>query len=668
MNKGYPSSQQQGNKKLTLNFCEIILNKNLIQIQKAPFAPHLSDTYKDNVNFYIHKDGNSLYTWELNCSEHRLPKEFKRTPIKFDEQTPIFKKIIEMAIVEFFRSTDYQIYKKRYSQTWEVEIKREKDEPFGSLILRPILAFSVNNLYSKTSKKQIVALTIKRRYKPVFTGSEEEIQKQLADTRDLTRNHVGQIVASSHNISRYLEATGQAEAYRAFQDQTQNGKSEFDFLKSTVQRFNEVSKKLYLPDCLEVDDFLLVHLPNASFQASKIAKPRYYYYNERVKGGYYNKIVAELGPYSLDIFKGKKIGILVISPDEYEGSVGEYIVKLHRNLKNLFHLDQIEFTVKTITPPETYLDIINQIDATDYKLAIIIVSQQDKTLPIPKSPYHLTKAKLLNQRLPTQELTIEVIRQSNMFTDNNIALNIYSKLGGTAWTIEKTEKEIAELIVGIGSTVDEDGNWVIGFANVFDYNGTYLVGDCSQLSTKENYTENLEKYLVSMLKQTFDLKGLSSSDEVRLLFHLFKEAGENSEIRAISNALQHFKGHNIQHGFVHLSYNHNFRLFLNQGKETPERGTFIQLSSRQALLHLGGKSSVPVQVWLDKRSGYKDIYAVTKQVLYFAHLSYRTFMPPSKPVTIKYPSLMAKMVSELCQIPGWDIAMLNRLNDKLWFI
>ena len=668
MNKRYPFSQQQGNKKLTLNFCEILLNKNLIQIHKAPFTPHLFDIYKENKNFYIHKDSDTLYVWALNCSDHQLPDKFKSSPIKFDEQTPIFKKIIEMSIVEFFRSKNYQIYKKRYSQTWEVEIKREKDEPFGSLILRPVLSFSVNNLYSKTSKKQIVALTIRRRYKPVFTGSEQEIQNQLADTRGLTRNHEGRIVASSHNISRYLEATGQVDTFRTFQNQIQAGRNEFNFLKSTVQQFNDISTMLHLPDGLEVDNFLLVHIPNASFQSSKIAKPRYYYYNERVKGGYYDKIVAELGPYSLDIFRGKKIGIIVVAPDEYEGSVGEYIVKLHRNLKNLFHLDQIEFTIKTIKPPETYLDIINQIDATDYKLAIIIVSQQDKTLPIPESPYHLTKAKLLNQRLPTQELTIEVIRQSNMFTDNNIALNIYSKIGGTAWTIEKTEKEISELIVGIGSTVDEDGNRVIGFANVFDYNGTYLVGDCSQLSTKENYTDNLEKYLVSILKQTFDLKGLSSSDEVRLLFHLFKEAGEKSEIKAITNALQYFKGYNIQHGFVHLSYNHNFRLFLDQGQETPERETFTQLSSRQALLHLCGKSRVPVQVWLDKRSGYKDIYAVTKQVLYFAHLSYRTFMPPSKPVTIKYPSLMAKMVSELSQIPGWDIAILNRLNDKLWFI
>ena len=109
MNKGYPSSQQKDNKKLTLNFCEIILNKNIIQIQKAPFSPHLFDTYKDNRNFYIHKDGNSLYTWELSCSEHQLPEEFKPAPIKFEEKTPIFKKIIEMAIVSFFRGANYHL-------------------------------------------------------------------------------------------------------------------------------------------------------------------------------------------------------------------------------------------------------------------------------------------------------------------------------------------------------------------------------------------------------------------------------------------------------------------------------------------------------------------------------------------------------------------------------
>ena len=337
-----------------------------------------------------------------------------------------------------------------------------------------------------------------------------------------------------------------------------------------------------------------------------------------------------------------------------------------------------------VSPPETYLNVLNKIDAKDYDLAIIILSQRDKKIDSSRSPYYLTKAKLLNQRLPTQDLTIEVIRKSDRIIDNNIALNVYSKLGGIAWTIEKSEKNISELIIawtieksekniseliiGIGSTVDDSGERIIGFANVFDYNGTYLVGDCSQLSTMNKYAKNLEDYLVDTLTKAFQKKGLSEGDSVRLLFHLFKEASKRHELTAIDNALKHFKGYNIQYSLVHLSYYHNFRIFKDQGQIRPNRGTFIQLSSRQALLHLGGRSVVPIQVRLDERSEYRDLYEITRQVLYFAHLSYRTFIPVGQPVTIKYPNLMAKMVSELKKVPNWDYSMLNKLNNKLWFI
>ena len=313
--------------------------------------------------------------------------------------------------------------------------------------------------------------------------------------------------------------------------------------------------------------------------------------------------------------------------------------------------------------------VINKIDAHDYNLAIILLSQQDKEIDTPRSPYYLTKAKLLNQRLLTQDLTIEVLRKNEEIIDNNIALNVYSKLGGIAWTIEKSEKDISELIIGIGSTIDDNGEWIIGFANVFDYNGTYLVGDCSQLSTMNGYGKNLERYLIDTLTGAFRKKGLSEGDSVRLLFHLFKEASRKYELKAINNALRHFEAYDIQYGLVHLShYNHNFKLFRNQGHDTPDRGTLVPLSRWQALLHVGDSSAVPIQIRLDKRSTYKDIYEITKQVFYFTHLSYRSFIPANIPVTIKYPNLMARMVSELKKIPGWDYSILDRLNDKPWFI
>ena len=138
--------------------------------------------------------------------------------------------------------------------------------------------------------------------------------------------------------------------------------------------------------------------------------------------------------------------------------------------------------------------------------------------------------------------------------------------------------------------------------------------------------------------------------------------------RNIQKSQQLYYKLNIERLLVHLSYGHNFRIFKDQGKEPPYRGTFVQLSSKQALLHMGGRSIVPIQVRLDERSEYRDLYEITRQVLYFTHLSYRTFMPPSQPVTIKYPNLMAKMVSELKKVPNWDYSILNKLNDKLWFI
>ena len=653
---------------LTLNSLEVILNKDKLSLLKTGYSHDLYTEYKSNPDFFIYRFDDELYIWELHPTNESLPSNFKNVEVTIEVHAPIFRKIVEYAIVEFFKNNKRQVFRKPHSLIWEIELKKENQKNFGALSLHPTLVISLRNLYSKLNGKQVIALTLRKRMKPIFTGNEETIKSQLTDTRGLTRNDSGKIIASADNRYRYLEATGQKEAYENYLRRIESSHNEFNFLKQSAMNFNKIAPRFYMPDGLQISNFLLVNLPSASFEPLQIPKPKYFYYNERTKGGYYDKAVSELKPYSFDLFRNRKFNILVVSPDEYEGSIGEYVVTLRKKLRELFHLNNFEFHLELVKSSENYLQVLNKIDAEDYDLAIILLSQRDKEIDTPQSPYYLTKAKLLNQRLPTQDLTIEVLRKSDRIIDNNIALNVYSKLGGIAWTIEKSEKNISELIIGIGSTVDDHGERIIGFANVFDHNGTYLVGDCSQLSTMDEYTKNLEDYLVNTLIQAFRKKGLSAGDEVRLLFHLFKEAGKKHELTAIDNALKHFKQYNIQYSLVHLSYGHNFRIFKNRGRERPYRGTFVQLSSKQALLHMGGRSIVPIQVRLDERSEYRDLYEITRQVLYFAHLSYRTFIPPGQPVTIKYPNLMAKMVSELKKVSDWDYSILNKLNDKLWFI
>ena len=379
-------------------------------------------------------------------------------------------------------------------------------------------------------------------------------------------------------------------------------------------------------------------------------------------------------------FKTKKIKIALFSPSRNEGSAGTFIKYLQDNLKNNFHADNIEIYLikfERDSSLDFVKELVNKTDEGGFNLAITILSQSDKKLPIKESPYFLLKAKLLGRKIPTQQLTIEIIRKIRFQDDlilNAIALNVYSKLGGTAWTIEKDEKDRIEIVVGIGTTIDFNKQRVIGFANVFDYKGSYLLGSSSQICGFNEYAFNLEKHLIKTIESQINLRGIEPNDTFRLIFHLSKPASKKYEIKAIENALKKFASYKIQYAIVHLSYQHNYRLF-NENENTIQRGTFVEIASRQALLHLGQSSKVPILLRIDKRSiydteesMYKDLYAIAKQILYFSHLSFRTFKPANVPVTIKYPQLMSKLSSELMVIEDWDKSNLDIVKNQLWFI
>ena len=376
------------------------------------YSDELYDEYKLNSDFFIYRFEDYLYIWKLKSTDQLLPPIFQETEITIKEHTPIFTKIVESAIVEFFKVKGRQVFRQKYSSIWETELKKEQQKNFGALSVRPTLVFSLRNLYSTLMKKQVIALTIRRRMKPIFTGSEEFIKKQLTDIRGLTQNDKGKIIASSDNLDRYLEATGQKRDYRNYLGKVESPLSEFEALKKYAGSFNEIAPNLYLPNGLKILEFLFVNLPSASFHPIRISNPTYFYHNERTKRGYYNEMVSILKPYSFDLFSGRRLNILAVASNEHEGTIGEYIVKLDKKLRTLFHLTDVNFHLKTAQPPETPLNVLDKIDAKNYDLAIILISQRDKEIPAPQSPYYLTKAKLLNQRLPTQELTIEVIRRS----------------------------------------------------------------------------------------------------------------------------------------------------------------------------------------------------------------------------------------------------------------
>ena len=658
---------------ITLNCLEVLLNRRTLSLHKARYSQELYEEYLTNPDFFIYKfyeddeNESDLYIWKLCSTNQEVPNVFEKKEITINKHSWIFRKIVESYIVQLFRDNDYNIFQKDYSNIWEVELKYEESKRFRALLMRPTMTFTIGNLYSMRLNKPVIVLSVRRRMKRIFV-EDDTTTNHLSKIHGLDLYADEKIIPSTKNQYRYLESIGQKQEFDKYRKKYESPHEQYEFFMKQTENFNKVKSLLFLPDGLKILDFSLLNLPNNHFNALSFRPSQYFYYNERTQAGKPYQIVPMLRPFSYDKFSNLEQNILVVFSNKYKSSVDKFINTLEVKLRTLFHLKNINFDLKVVNHPETYIDVLDMIDCNNYDLAIIVISKEDKTETLSQSLYHSTKAKLLNQRLLSQELTIEKIQENNEYINANIALNVYSKLGGIPWTVEKTSKDIPELIIGIGSTVDDSKERVIGFASVFDYNGTYIVGDCSQLSVMNDYAKNLEDYLVRILTDAFKIKGLSRRDQVRLTFHLFKEAGRKHELTAIENALNHFKGNNVRFSLVHLSYYHNFLIYKNQGKIDPNRGTIIPLSSQQVLLHLGKNSFVPIQVRIDKRSEYGDIFDITQQVLHFAHLSYRSFFHVGRPVTVKYPSLMAKMVSELKDVPNWDYSITNKLNRKLWFI
>lgn len=657
---------------ITLNILEIIPSKETVLIYSTPFRDYVIKEYRSKFKqHYFHRNGNTIYAWSLVPGpELSLPDEFQPEQINRTDHTLTFNKILESALEYLFRSKGRDIYKPKYGSAYELKLPQGVKD-FQGLQVIPILNFAVHPLYSVHDKKQIAALSLRYSTKFEFTISEAEIKRRNIDTRDWFRNTKKEIAASRDNAKKFISAIGQKSAFDSHINSLNSDANTYKQFISFVKHFKEqIIKLLFMPDGLTISDFLFHHIPNSNFKEDTVTKPKYYFYQDRNGYGKYTQVLlTELKPYTYDHFNNRESKIVVITKDAYEGTTETFIKKVEERLKTVFHLTKLQIDyLKVEANKSTYSSVVDQNDCSKYDLAVVVVSASDKSISKDKSPYFLTKAKLINEKVPTQELTIEVMKKQDNLIYDAVALNIYSKMGGTAWTVEQVPKAKAEIIIGISSTVNTYKDRIIGFANIFDYNGNYLIGDCSTVSNSETYADNLETHLTEAIKNIIQSKRLQPKDPIRLIFHLTKEAGKEHELKAIEKSLSKFKNYDIQFGIVHLSYNHNYRLYKNSGSEIPVRGSFVQLSHRQALLHMGAYTKVPILIQIDKRSNFVDIYDASKQVLYFCHLCYRNFKHANVPVTIKYPALMAKLREDLSLVPNWNPELLNKVKDRLWFI
>lgn len=601
-----------------------------------------------------------------------FPDTTNKISLNLKDNVKVISKIIENGIVDFAKKSGYQIRKNKHSNTWEIISSKDTlGNNISGLVVNRIVHFATH-FFSKDDKL-ILGFSLSTSLKNSFSWSKSDFVKHGIDIYGL-KGDEDRIYANKQSLKRFLESRGVTSIYdNIIQSENLNSKS-FFIIDKFYEWLDNNKGNITLPFDLKITSIKKRYLPfeDNLIKSEIIYKPqRYFYSNRKNTDGlrYYDQMVERYQPYSLELYQNESINIGVICPLEYQGETEGFVRKIETKLKSVFHFNALNFVFRTISGKdiESYKEIIYDGDLLKSDVIYVIINEDHEKLPPNLSPYHYCKAKLIGNGIPTQDIQIETIRQNlNAPTMGNIALNTYAKLGGTAWTIEKEDKLKDELVVGIGSTISEDDKYILGIAQIFHNDGRYMTGDCSPLSTFSDYAKNLEDHLYKTLCPLLD--SIGGSGGFRLIFHLFKSASEEYEIKAINNLKNRLSKYNFEYALVHLGYGHNFRLYNNDGKSDLSQGTYIQLSNYSALLNFVKNSDLPLKIDLDKRSTFTSLFYLSKQVFWFSHLSHRSYIPSKRTVTIMYPSLMARMTEELKKVEGWDYDRLKAVSDKLWFI
>lgn len=654
-----------------INFCECKLEIGPSVIHKSEFMGRewLKNLRNSNPNFTFYREGNSVYFWNPKSDDTVKNIGTKYIPVEISLSThpKIFSRMLEDKIITLFREVSkYEIFRNKYSNTWEIVGNENIFDDDGLKVYR---AVNLCPYYYRNGEEIILGYSISSKLKNRFEWGKQDFINNGIACGDLAGKD-GIIFANKLAIKRYIEARGIEKKYRTMIILENKLEKEFWVIKRTMEWIAKklVNTQLYKGVNVKQCDIKYLPFDGNKMEYSIIPRPKRYYLNDKEgSGGRYEEQLKKLHPYSTALFNGKRINIVVLTPRVYEGTVLDFMKKFKENLSNVFQLKQVNFELVLIEgvnlidyEKAMYNRKFNNID-----LAIIVVSETQLILPVEKSPYYLCKAKYIGQGIPTQVVQIEKIKSSGLkYIINNVALNTYAKLGGTPWGIEKTEHLKREYIIGIGSTVNEQKKMVMGIANIFDYTGKYFVGDCVPLSGFDDYADKLEEVLYEQLKEIT----CNYSDEIRLVFHIFKSPSNRYELKALSNVIDRLNEKVIKFAFVHVGYGHNFRLFNNDGKASVNKGFCININENEALINFVDRSSIPLRITVDRRSNFIDVYHIAKQIYWFSHLSYRSYMPSKKSVSIMYPSLMARMTEKLKKIDGWDYDILKTVGDKLWFI
>lgn len=483
---------------------------------------------------------------------------------------------------------------------------------------------------------------------------------------------------------------------KKFHDEIQNLANYFSKWQfKTMEGFSfSISNDSYLPD-----ENLKLQMPKFIFDIAPGAASTSVF-----------KGLKEYGPYDSSRFTPKKPHILVICHNTSRAGFSKAMGALRngipaskffkQGMRGLYRLHDIDFTIRETKDysVKSFIETAKRAlssNSEDFDLAIVQAPELNLEISPTDNLYYRSKAFLMSVGIPVQGIQAARTRLADTplsYVLGNLALQIYSKMGGVPWVLPSSVDVDREIIVGISHIIQRESEFsggrqsrVVGLTTFFSSDGTFLMANRCQDVPYEQYFDELLSSLENSIKSLSEDYGWKTGDTVRIVFHIFKPIKE-TEAKVINELVERFSDYEIRFAFVTITRKHPFVLFDNSSnQQEDEKGYFVPARSSNLILNdleclvqtLGKKEvrydkhsfSKPVLIKVHQSSTFRDLHHIAQQIVYFTHLSWRSFGPTHLPATLRYAELIARMLSKLRGVPDWNPQVVNTvLKRKKWFL
>ncbi len=306
-------------------------------------------------------------------------------------------------------------------------------------------------------------------------------------------------------------------------------------------------------------------------------------------------------------------------------------------------------------------------------LGIFIEHSKEFSTDTTFSPYYYLKYIFTVKQIPMQAITIERIRGRDglKWSASGIGLQIFAKLGGIPWIVKPSNDKC--IIFGLGSAHQKDEHDVIlkyfAYSVCFDSSGIYKKIDVlGASSNKEDYIKELENNIKSVLSEYLN----RNADVEKCAIHLpFKIKGD--EIESIRKSVSTIASDKpkIEFQFIKINTDNKFFGYAENNSKVPYESSYVKLSRDEYLIWFEGLqfgkevvnkrigNPVHIQFMKDANLDDEDRKKYLQDVINLSGANWRGFNAKLAPISIYYPEIIAKYISEFRKYDGDTMNIAN---------